>query len=46
MRTQDEINLDSLQSKLKEAYLLAKFTDRPQIANLIENAFNLTRVIE
>ena len=46
LRTQEEIELKSLQGKIREAYILAKFMDKAQVANLLENAFNLTRVVE
>jgi predicted DNA-binding protein (MmcQ/YjbR family) len=43
MRTQEEIERDSLQRLIREAYILAKYMNKEQIANLLENAFNLTR---
>jgi len=39
MRTQDEINLVSLQQHLKDAFILAKFMSQDKVSDLIEKAF-------
>jgi predicted ATPase len=43
MRTQKQIELDSLQLHISNAYQIAEYLDLDQIANLLKNAFNLTR---
>jgi hypothetical protein len=43
MRTQKQIELDSLQSHISNAYQIAEYLDMEQICNLLKNAFNLTR---
>lgn len=43
MRTQKQIELDSLQKHISDAYQLAEYLDFEQVANLLKNAFNLTR---
>ena len=43
MRTQKQIELDSLQKHISDAHQLAVYLDLEQVANLLKNAFNLTR---
>ena len=43
MRTQKQIEIDSLQKHISDAYQLAEYLDLDQVANLLKNAFNLTR---
>tara|TARA_Y100000361_G_scaffold123784_1_gene116578 strand:+ start:383 stop:517 length:135 start_codon:yes stop_codon:yes gene_type:complete len=40
MRTQDEINLISLQKHLKDAFVLATFLDHKKTAELIQQAWD------
>ena len=43
MRTQKQIEIDSLQKHISDAYQVASFLGMEQVANLLKNAFNLTR---
>ena len=43
MRTQKQIEIDSLQTHISDAYQVACFLGMDQVANLLKNAFNLTR---
>jgi len=39
LRTQDEINLVSLQKHLRDAFILAKFMSEDKVADLLDKAF-------
>ena len=43
MRTQKQIETDSLQKHISDAHQLALYLDYEDVAKLLKNAFNLTR---